>query len=220
NPESDYLLLKKGGFTFKLAAKENPEASGDYIYQNNLLVFYFDRPTDTIRRFKIESLTDSTLVFNEKGVRFKFRAPKQLEASTTLTTNASNTTVVPSQGFSINSLWRGILGMFVLLVIAFLLSNNRKAINWKTVGLGLGFQLIIAVGVLQVPFVQSIFEFVGSIFIDVLEFTRAGSTFLFEGLMDVGTFGFIFAFQVLPTILFFSALTSVLFYLGIIQKLV
>lgn len=220
NPESDYLLLEKGGFTYELAAKDSLKASGDYIYQNNLLVFYYDQPTDTIRRYKIESLTDSTLVFNEKGVRFEFRASKQFETPTSLTTDASNTTVVPSQGFSINSLWRGILGMFVLLVIAFLLSSNRKAINWKTVGLGLGFQLIIAVGVLQVPFIKNLFEFIGGIFIEVLEFTRAGSTFLFEGLMDVGTFGFIFAFQVLPTILFFSALTSVLFYLGIIQKLV
>jgi len=127
--------------------------------------------------------------------------------------------VVPNQGFSFTSLWRGALGMLVLVLIAFLFSANRRAINWKTVGIGLGLQLIIAVGVLKVRFVQVIFEWIGERFIDILEFTRAGSKFLFEGLVvDMDTFGYIFAFQVLPTIIFFSALTSVLFYLGIIQK--
>ncbi len=129
--------------------------------------------------------------------------------------------VIPNQGFSFTSLWRGALGMLVLVLIAFLFSANRRAINWKTVGIGLGLQLIIAVGVLKVRFVQVIFEWIGERFIDILEFTRAGSKFLFEGLVvDMDTFGYIFAFQVLPTIIFFSALTSVLFYLGIIQKVV
>jgi len=125
------------------------------------------------------------------------------------------------EGFSINSLLRGILGMGILVLIAFLFSSNRKAINWKTVAIGLGLQLIIAIGVLKVRFVQIVFEWIGERFIDILEFTRAGSKFLFEGLVvDINTFGYIFAFQVLPTIIFFSALTSVLFYLGIIQKVV
>jgi CNT family concentrative nucleoside transporter len=129
--------------------------------------------------------------------------------------------IIPSQGFSIGSLSRGVLGMIVLIALAFLFSSNKKAINWKTVGIGLSFQLIIAVGVLKVGFVQKAFEFVGNIFVKVLDFTRVGSKFLFEGLVvDMDTFGFIFAFQVLPTIIFFSALTSVLFYLGIIQKVV
>lgn len=131
------------------------------------------------------------------------------------------TKIIPSEGFSIESLGRGILGMIVLVAIAYLFSSNKKAINWKTVGIGLAFQLIIAIGVLKVSFVQKAFEIVGSLFVKVLDFTRAGSKFLFEGLVvDMDTFGFIFAFQVLPTIIFFSALTSVLFYLGIIQKVV
>ena len=128
---------------------------------------------------------------------------------------------VPNQGFSVNSLWRGFLGMASLILIAFVFSSNRRAINWKTVGIGLSLQLMIAIGVLKVPFVQYLFEMVGQLFVSVLEFTRAGSQFLFEGLVvDMDKFGYIFAFQVLPTIIFFSALTSVLFYLGIIQKVV
>ncbi|WP_281541033.1 NupC/NupG family nucleoside CNT transporter [Maribacter aestuarii] len=133
----------------------------------------------------------------------------------------TSVTVVENEGFSINSLWRGILGMLVLMGIAFLSSSNRRAINWRTVGIGLSLQLIIAIGVLKVPFVQLVFEQIGKVFVSILEFTRAGSKFLFEGLVvDTNTFGYIFAFQVLPTIIFFSALTSLLFYLGIIQKVV
>ena len=112
---------------------------------------------------------------------------------------------------------RGLLGMIVLIGIGYLFSSNRKAINWKTVGIGLGAQLILALGVLKVPFIKSIFEFIGGIFVLILDFTKAGSTFLLGGMMNAENFGFIFMFQVLPTIVFFSALTSLLFYLGVIQ---
>jgi len=140
--------------------------------------------------------------------------------STTLN-GTSEAKLIPNQGFSINSLWRGILGMAVLILISFLFSANRKAINWKTVGIGLSIQLLIAIGVLKVPAIQWFFDKLGQIFVSILDFTRSGSKFLFEGLVvDMDTFGYIFAFQVLPTIIFFSALTSVLFYLGIIQKVV
>lgn len=132
-----------------------------------------------------------------------------------------NPSTTDLSGFSLSSLARGALGLFSLLLIAFLFSANRKAINWRTVGIGLVFQIIIAIGVLKIPFIQSVFNFIGNIFVKILEYTQAGSKFLFEGLVvDMDTFGFIFAFQVLPTIIFFSALSSVLFYLGIIQKAV
>ncbi|UKM64957.1 Na+ dependent nucleoside transporter [Flavobacteriaceae bacterium GSB9] len=148
-------------------------------------------------------------------------SPEASKTVKTETENLTKTNIIPSQGFSIDSLWRGILGMVALVFLAFLFSSNRKAINWKIVGIGLAFQLLIAIGVLKVEFIKAGFEFIGSLFVQVLEFTRAGSKFLFEGLVvDMDTFGFIFAFQVLPTIIFFSALTSVLFYLGIIQKVV
>jgi len=163
------------------------------------------------------SAEGSTLILKEEEPVFETK--KDLSAIAKGTEVVSS--IIPSQGFSLNSLWRGVLGMLTLLFIAFLFSNDRKAINWKTVGLGLIFQLIIAVGVLKVPFVQKGFDFIGRIFVNILDYTRAGSKFLFEGLVvDMETFGFIFAFQVLPTIIFFSALTSVLFYLGIIQKVV
>jgi CNT family concentrative nucleoside transporter len=125
-----------------------------------------------------------------------------------------------SAGFSLISLLRGFIGLLVLIGIAWLFSTNRKAISWKVVGIGLALQIALAVGVLKVPFIRAIFEFVGKIFVVILDFTKAGSEFLMGGLMNVESYGFIFAFQILPTIIFFSALTSLLFYLGIIQKIV
>lgn len=219
---NDVLELNKGAFNYSLQAKNNLKASGDYIYQNNLLIFYYNQPNDTIRKYKITQLTDSTLVFTEKGVSYQFKTPKiESIIATEAVEKKIEEGILPSEGFSINSLWRGVLGMISLIILAFLFSSNKRAIDWKTVGLGIGFQLLIAIGVLRVPLVQKIFEWVGSLFVSVLDFTRAGSKFLFEGLVvDMDTFGFIFAFQVLPTIIFFSALTSLLFYLGIIQKVV
>ena len=204
--------------TFTLTKNDSVIGSGDYMFQNNLIIAYFTQPKDTIRRFKISSLTDTTLVLTENSKTFKFLPTIEKE---TIIPESQIVPIIPSQGFTFSSLWRGALGMFALVFIAFLFSNNRRAINWKTVGIGLAFQLLIAVGVLKIGFVKTIFEKIGGLFISVLDFTRAGSKFLFEGLVvDMDTFGFIFAFQVLPTIIFFSALTSVLFYLGLIQKLV
>ena len=220
NSENDFLTLRDGTFSYEIEARENLKASGDYMFQNKLLVFYYNQPTDTIRRYKISELTDSTLIFTENGSNYKFRSSIG-EKRDTILQSQENSGVIPSQGFSFTSIWKGILGMTSLLFIAFLFSSNRRAINWKTVGIGLAFQLIIAIGVLKVSFVQNAFEAVGKVFVSILEFTRAGSKFLFEGLVvDMDTFGFIFAFQVLPTIIFFSALTSVLFYFGVIQKVV
>ena len=125
-----------------------------------------------------------------------------------------------SGGFTLISLLRGILGMFVVLFIAWVFSTDRRAIAWRTVGIGISTQLVLAVGILYVPFIRLSFEFVGKIFVKILDFTKEGSTFLFGDLMDADKYGSIFAFQILPTIIFFSALTSLLFYLGIIQKFV
>ena len=220
NSENDFLTLRDGTFSYELEAKENLKASGDYMFQNKLLVFYYNQPTDTIRRYKISELTDSTLIFTENGSNYKFRSSID-EKKEAILQSEVNSGVIPSQGLSFTSIWKGVLGMISLLFIAFLFSSNRRAINWKTVGIGLAFQLFIAIGVLKVSFVQNGFEAVGKVFVSILEFTRAGSKFLFEGLVvDMDTFGFIFAFQVLPTIIFFSALTSVLFYFGVIQKVV
>ncbi|MBW2962135.1 Na+ dependent nucleoside transporter [Mesonia sp. JHPTF-M18] len=209
----DRLLLKEGDFSWS-NTQQKKQLSGSYIFQNKNLVFFYNTPKDSIQRFKIETQTDSTLTLVENKSKLYLKlAPKKLKA-------IASKEIIKNQGFTFNSFWRGVLGMFTLLIIAFLLSSNRKAINWKTVGVGLGLQLLLAYGVLKVDWVKSVFEFVGSIFVKILEFTAAGSEFLLGGLMDTSSFGYIFLFQVLPTIIFFSALTSILFYYGIIQVVV
>lgn len=215
----DKLVLNKGEFKL-LTSQNNVSDNGDYIYQNKLLVFYYNDSLNTTVRYKISKLTDSTLVFKDKNLVYKLKSEEHTKEALVVTSDIVKNDIIPSQGFSIGSLWRGALGMFSLIFIAFLFSSNRKNINWKTVGLGLALQLVIAIGVLKIGFVKTVFEFIGLGFIKILGFTQAGSEFLFGGMLDVTSFGFIFAFQVLPTIIFFSALTSVLFYLGLIQKLV
>ncbi|HPE44043.1 MAG TPA: Na+ dependent nucleoside transporter N-terminal domain-containing protein, partial [Bacteroidales bacterium] len=85
-----------------------------------------------------------------------------------------------SEGFSLMTILRGLLGMFSLIVIAFIFSSNRKAINWKVIFTGLAIQLALAIGVLYVPWIQYFFEAVGKLFVLVLDFTKAGTEFLFS----------------------------------------
>ena len=122
--------------------------------------------------------------------------------------------------FSINTIARGLLGLISLILISFLLSNNKKKIQWKTVLISILIQFVIAVLILKVSLIQSIFEIVSKFFVRIINYTASGSSFLFSSLADQQKFTYIFAFQVLPVIIFFSALTSVLYHLGIVQKIV
>lgn len=211
--ENEFLELKEGTFSLKLS-NDSIVRKGDYLIQDKYL-FLFENGSDSpTKRFRIETKTDSTLTLKKGEKAYSFFASNKIKKE------KSGVELIPNQGLSAIGIGRGILGMLSLLAIAFIFSSNRKAINWKTVLLGLSAQLVLAVGVLKVSFVKATFEFVGNLFVLVLDFTRAGSEFLLGGMMDVESFGFIFLFQVLPTIIFFSALTSVLFYLGVIQIIV
>ncbi len=125
-------------------------------------------------------------------------------------------------GFRPISIIRGIFGIFVLILISFIFSTNRKKINWGVVGKGLVLQLLLALGVLYVPFIEAAFDFIGAGFVLILDFTNAGTDFLFKSFVtnqiEIANINFII--QILPTIIFFSALTSLLFYLNIIQYIV
>ena len=128
--------------------------------------------------FKLDNLVQQDTIKNESTT-----VKKVADQAKKNNVKPETSVIIPSQGFSLTNLMRGLLGMFSLIVIAFLFSSNKKAIDWKTVGIGLGAQLLIAVGVLKVPFIQRIFEWIGGLFVSVLDFTRAGSKFLFEGLV-------------------------------------
>ena len=121
---------------------------------------------------------------------------------------------------NLESFLRGLLGLAVIALILYLFSSKKKQIPWKLVGLGFSLQVLFAVCILHVPVVAWVFDKISSFFVVILDFTRQGSGFVFGNLLNVQSSGFIFAFQILPTIIFFSALTSLFFYLGILQKIV
>jgi len=135
---------------------------------------------------------------------------------------------------SLLSVMNGLLGIVLLVGIAFALSNNRKRINWRLVVSGFALQVIFAIFMLQGKNLEQhfaplgwpmlLFEWLSKLFVTILGFTTEGAKFVFGNLAispgNEGSMGFIFAFQVLPTIIFFSSLMSVLYYLGVMQRLV
>ena len=114
----------------------------------------------------------------------------------------------------------GLFGLACLIGIAWLFSNNKRQVNWTLVLTGIALQIAFATFVLLVPGGKDVFQWLSDVFVKVLGFVAAGSNFVFGGLMDIPKYGFIFAFQVLPTIIFFAALMSVLYHLGVMQAVV
>ena len=114
----------------------------------------------------------------------------------------------------------GLAGIAVLLGIAWALSSARWQISWQTVFVGLVLQLLLAILVLWVPLGKALFDQLGQLFVTMIGYTSAGAEFIFGPLADADEFGFIFAFQVLPTIIFFASLMACLYHIGIMQKLV
>ncbi len=114
----------------------------------------------------------------------------------------------------------GLFGLAVLLGITWLFSNNKRAVDWKLVATGIVLQIGFAALVLLVPGGRDVFDWLGHGFVRILSFVNEGSGFIFGSLMNTETYGFIFAFQVLPTIIFFSALMGVMYHLGVMQFIV
>ena len=145
---------------------------------------------------------------------------------------------------------RGLIGIASMILICYLFSNNRKAIDWKLVVSGLILQIVLAILILKVPIVYAVFDWIADRFVDLLSFAEAGASFVFgswpdntwapvnidptlapgaEYVLDasdpnskltIAKIGYMFAFKVLPTIVFFAAFSSILYYLGILQKII
>ena len=114
----------------------------------------------------------------------------------------------------------GLFGLAVLLTIAWLFSNNKRAVDWRLIATGIVLQIGFAALVILVPGGRDVFDWLGQGFVKLLSFVNEGSRFIFGSLMDTEQYGFIFAFQVLPTIIFFSALMGVMYHLGVMQAIV
>ncbi|HVG15126.1 MAG TPA: nucleoside transporter C-terminal domain-containing protein [Chitinophagaceae bacterium] len=121
----------------------------------------------------------------------------------------------------LENLGRGAIGMLFLIMVCYALSNNRKAIDWKLVIIGVIVQICFALGVLRVNFVKIVFGWISGKFVEVINIGHKGIEFIFGNLADASQgWGYVFAVQVLPNIIFFSALSAMLYYLGILQKVV
>ncbi len=128
--------------------------------------------------------------------------------------------LIPSTGFTLEGLLRGLIGVLTIIILAYFMSSNKSKIAWKTILLALFSQLIIGVLILKVRFFQIIFEKAGALFVKLIDFTREGTIFVFGDLLTPKTNSYIWAFEILPTVIFFSSITSLLFYFGVIQKVV
>src|SRR5688572_9088234 len=154
-------------------------------------------------------------------VRFDLHEDRKISNRLFLQPKTTSFTYFTPHMTLIESLGRALLGMAVMIAICFLLSKKRKQIDWRTIMLALAMQIVFAVLVLKVPFINLAFDLLATMFVKILQFAQYGSEFLFGSLVtNTDSFGFIFAFQVLPTIVFFSALSSLLYYAGILQIVV
>jgi concentrative nucleoside transporter, CNT family len=205
--EGDAMQINDdGSFHYEIAEAELI-ADGNWKLSGNILTLNYKNPSDTTRLYNI-TLLKNTLVLNENGINFSFQR--------------AVVTPIETSGFTIPSLFRGILGIISLLLIAFLFSRNRKEIDWVLVAKGLGIQILFALLILKVPIVSSGFEFIGKIFTKIIYFTQDGTMFLFKsfetGMIESPLMNFVV--MILPTVIFFSALTSLFYYWGVLPRIV
>tara|TARA_B100001758_G_scaffold247959_1_gene269193 strand:+ start:19072 stop:20724 length:1653 start_codon:yes stop_codon:yes gene_type:complete len=197
-----------GSFNYAIA-EAKLIANGTWDLQGDKLSLNYILPKEITRIYQISSEKKS-LILNENGINYAFKKaitpPK----------------AVATSGISVTSISRGFLGIISLLLIAFFFSKNRKNINWSLVIKGLGIQILFALLILKVPFVSAGFEFIGKIFTKIISFTQDGTMFLFRsfetGIIESPLMNFVV--MILPTVIFFSALTSLFYYWKIIPKIV
>ena len=191
------------------------------IILTSLIIFCFSTHQLIAQNDSVKGIEDS-LILEQKVENELNNESEEIVQPESAEINQTNIALDTKIGFNLINILRGLLGITFIIFIAYLFSENRKAISWRVVFLGLLIQGVLAISILTVPFVQSFFEFGGKAFVKILDFTDSGSEFLFRSLIsqEIEQPLQTFAFTILPTIIFFSALASVLFYFGIIQKVV
>lgn len=221
-------IFDNDSFYYQLEAKDL-KAWGNYQITEDskgaMLLFNYQAPADTSRIYQITTLNDSVLDIVENEVHYRF-VRRQTEMPSTAT-SSNNLQGLPldydfsQNNFDLKTLLRGFLGLLVLIGLSFAMSSKRKSVNWPLVIKGLLIQIIFALAILKVNFIRDGFDWLSKKFVILLSFTDVGAKFLFGELInETSSLGYIFAFKVLPTVIFFSALTSLLFYYGVMQKIV
>ena len=207
--EGDYMdILDDGTFNYHIKNAQI-NASGTWELDGDTLLFNYTYKEDTLRKYLI-TLDGIDLILTEGNINYSFTRDRELNETISL------------RNLSFNSFLRGILGIISLILIAFLFSRNRQGIDWILVAKGLSIQLLFAILIFYVPFVSVFFDAIANGFVKIIDFTNEGSKFLFGGLMNdkEESLGYIFVVQVIPTTVFFSALTSLLYYWNILPKIV
>ncbi len=241
-----YLIFadKDGGKTFTQFGWHDDPINGSWEQSNDTLTFTYISPNkylvDSIvveNNNGSESVTsfyeDDELVSNTQDGRI---VPNNTKDQARIISHEGNDLVLNIAGdiyeyhketvikssISFWSIIRGIFGLMFLILITFLFSSKKKKIDWALVIKGVSMQIIIALLVLKVPLIENMFQVISGKFVQLIQFTDDGVDFLF-GQFGIGTVQaplLTFAIKVLPTIIFFSALMSMLYYLGILQKVV
>ena len=204
----NYQLNLFSDSTFKNADTSLTQLSeGNYTVKNGSLIFY-NTGTDQL-------MADTLNILIQDGTRLTFE-----KADKKITFLKDDKTKKGSLSWS--SLFRGLLGMFALVFIAYTLSRNRKHINWPLVIKGIILQAVLAILILKVPFVETIFDFMSKAFVRVVDMAHEGAMFVF-GSVVTGEMSPIvknFVTWILPSVIFFSALSSLLYYWGFLQRIV
>lgn len=241
NSETEYIIFDAKGEnrTFVSTAFFDVQTKGTWqILNEKIELSYVQNSTNIVDSLTVENSNSgsSTITIWENNAPVSTISSdganppvQQMMLSYTITENVLNVRsknynklITPVRSVSIASIFRGIGGMAFLILIAWFFSKDRKKINWSLVGKGLILQVIIALLVLKVPFIEGIFDSISQGFVKVISFTDEGIDFLF-GQFGTGTVQgplITFAVKVLPTIIFFSALVSLFYYWGILQKIV
>ena len=207
--DGDVMQINEDGSFHYEIANADLIADGTWYLEGSNLSFNYTLPKEMTRFYQI-SISENSLILNENSVNYAFTKSEIIPEE------------IVTSAITINSISRGILGIFSLLLIAFLFSRNRKGIDWMLVSKGLGIQIVFALLILKVSFVSSSFEFIGKIFTKIISFTQDGTMFLFKS-FETGTIEsplMNFVVMILPTVIFFSALTSLFYYWRIIPKIV
>lgn len=209
--KKDFIRFSESNnsFYYQLSNKNNLEAKGTWLLEDNEIVFNYTSPKDTTRVYRFMNM-GKTIKLIENGITYKFTKKEQ------------PILIKNEESSYIGNLFRGFLGILVLIGLAYASSINRKEIDWKLVGKGLLIQVIFALLVLKVGFVASIFEYISEVFVTIINFTHEGTAFLFASFItgNIEAPLINFAIKVLPTVIFFSALSSLMYYWGILQKVV
>lgn len=220
--KNDTITFKNSTFYYK---KQNGTlANGNYAIDKDALRLFYIAPKDTVVTLNIKTASLQDVIFFTDTNELTLKNTVQpLDTAPPAKENAKDFAIDATKGMGITfeSVYRGLIGIVFLIGICFLYSSNRKKIDWKLVATGITLQIIIALLVLKVPFIAAIFDWISNKVVEFLNTSEAGADFVFGKLIDPSaSMGYIFAFKVLPTIVFFSAFTSLLYYLGVLQKVV